>query len=302
MPVRHKPSTVPERDALPLSFTPPDLDLYLLHISPEGWEAAVTELPDHLGLALVPPVRERKPPNGKKAGADPDEPTGGGLPVRLAAVARRAAITREGSDRRAKRVARKVARKNRLRVLVTLTFPGEGIHDRKLARKLASDWMHKHGRDILGQRYMSFDELHPKGHGWHIHLLTQERLPSWVLKAFWDSWTAFLGRRGIHPSGGAKYVRIDVEELPTKQAANYAAKYVTKDWGEGHQLAKGAKRYVSSHGLERSRSNRVPLTSLRRWISHGYITGRSFEELLLVSAYDGRQDGRPFIHLGFDFP
>lgn len=102
----------------------------------------------------------------------------------------------------------------------------------------------------------------------------------------------------MDPSGGARFVRVDIRSLGQKRAANYAAKYVAKDFGE--QLPKGTHRYVASHGLVSPQTHRIGTAELCRIVRSGIILGRGVGEYTLTSAYDGRRDGKPFLWLAFD--
>ena len=135
--------------------------------------------------------------------------------------------------------------------MVTLTFPGEGVHEYDRALRLLQDFIHDHGGLVCrGREWLAVPELHPGGHGWHWHVLVPKRFSRSELKALWVGWTAFLGRRGIVPSGGAEFVRIDVlDHGSAARAAAYAAKYVSKTF-EGDDRAKGRKRYLRPQGLE----------------------------------------------------
>lgn len=163
----------------------------------------------------------------------------------------KATRSKDESIRRAKSSVRKIVRYFALRFMVTLTFPGEGVHDYDRALRLLQDFMHDHGERIhLGGRYLAVPELHPGGHGWHWHVLVSRRFAKPELSALWEGWTAFLGRRGMQPSGGARYARIDVKDWGrASSAASYAAKYVGKSLEDGC-LGKNRRRFLVSLGAK----------------------------------------------------
>ena len=176
----------------------------------------------------------------------------GGSEAESRATAREEAKAQHSQDesvRRAKTRVRRVVRFYSLRYMVTLTFPGEGVHDYNRALRYVQDFIHDHGEVLhLGGCYLSVPELHPGGHGWHWHVLVHRRFSKAELKTLWIEWTAFLGRRGMHPSGGAEYVRIDVKRWGSSaSAARYAAKYVGKSL-EGTGLGKNRRRFLASQG------------------------------------------------------
>lgn len=161
----------------------------------------------------------------------------------------RASRSGEESVRRAKTRVRRVVRYFELCYMATLTFPGDGVHEYDRALRLLQDFVHDHGRTVhLGGHYVAVPELHPGGHGWHWHVLVSRRFTKAELSGLWNGWTSFLGRRGIEPTGGAQYVRVDVKAWGSaKAAAGYAAKYVGKSFEDGH-LGKHRRRFLASHG------------------------------------------------------
>lgn len=160
---------------------------------------------------------------------------------------RRAREERSASEcaRRARSNVRRLCRSYGLRYMVTLTFPGAGVHDYDRALQLVQDFIHDHGEALhCGREWLAVPERHPGGHGWHWHVLVPERFTKPGLKALRTGWTEFLRRRGMPPSGGARFVRIDVKRFgDAERAAMYAAKYVGKAFESGER-EKGRKRYL----------------------------------------------------------
>jgi hypothetical protein len=154
--------------------------------------------------------------------------------------------------RRAKSRVRRLCRSYGLDHMVTLTFPGHGVHEYNYALRLVQDFVHDHGEAIHRGRgkWLAVPELHPGGHGWHWHVLVDGRFSKTELEKLRVEWTEFLRRREMRPSGGATYVRIDVKGFKNAStAASYAAKYVAKGFG-GDDRQKGRKRFLRPQGLD----------------------------------------------------
>ena len=153
--------------------------------------------------------------------------------------------------RRAKTQVRMKCRVCDLSIMVTLTFPGEGIHDYNKALSLVQNFIHDHGKALYREgKWIAVPELHPNGHGWHWHILVSRRFTKKEIQTLREKWTDFLGRKGIVPSGSANYVRINIKEWRNaSEAAAYAAKYVGKSFDE-EVREKNRKRYLVAHGIE----------------------------------------------------
>ena len=123
------------------------------------------------------------------------------------------------------------------------------MHEYDHALRLVQDFIHDHASIVrFGGHYVAVPELHPGGHGWHWHVLVRRRFSQAELQALRDGWTAFLGRRGMEPSGGARYVRVDLKDWGSaSRAAGYAAKYIGKSFENGN-LGKNRRRFLASHG------------------------------------------------------
>jgi hypothetical protein len=166
---------------------------------------------------------------------------------------KRALETEERAGRRAKVAVRRFSKHNKLQVMITMTFPGAGVHDYDDAYKHLSSWIKKFGRGILPGAYCAVPEPHPGGHGIHWHILVPSRLSRTGLAALRRTWTDHLGERGLHPTGGARYVRVHVADFSAwrdrsavRQAAMYASKYVSKSMADGGCIPPGRHRYLIS--------------------------------------------------------
>jgi len=167
----------------------------------------------------------------------------------------RRAEGKERSDkecaRRARCRVRRLCRQYELNHMVTLTFPGCGIHVYDQALRLLQDFIHDHGHSLhRGCTWLAVPELHPSGHGWHWHVLVPGRFTKDELSGLRVGWTEYLRRHGMPPSGGALFTRIDVKRWPSAaHAATYAAKYAGKSF-DGDDRQKGRKRYLIPRGVE----------------------------------------------------
>lgn len=153
--------------------------------------------------------------------------------------------------RRAKSQVRRLCRSYVLDHMVTLTFPGDGVQDYDRALRLVQDFIHDHGNRLYREvrAWLAVPELHPGGHGWHWHILVHNRFTSSQLAHLRQGWTDFLTRKGMPPSGGARYVRIDVKDWGTAaHAASYASKYVAKTF-DGDDRTKGRKRFLRARSM-----------------------------------------------------
>ena len=194
--------------------------------------------------------------------------------------------------RRARCRVRRICRSYNLSVMVTLTFPGDGIHDYDLALRYVQDFIHDHGMIIhLGGMWLAVPKLHPNGHGCHWHILVSRRFKKSELVKLWNEWTLYLGRKGVVPSGGAKFVRIDVEEFENAgHASAYAAKYVGKSFDRDSEM-KYRKRYLSKKKADVAvqEGGAWCLDEVREFIS-AHIDGYVYD-----SAQDEEWQGPPMV-------
>jgi len=84
------------------------------------------------------------------------------------------------------------------------------------------------------------------GGNWHV--LVSRRFTRCGLASLRQGWTDFLGRRAIVPSGGARFVGIDVKAWGSAlRAASYASKYAGKTF-ESASVGKGRRRFLAPIG------------------------------------------------------
>jgi hypothetical protein len=132
--------------------------------------------------------------------------------------------------RRAKTKVRRIYRYYELRVMVTLMFPGEGVHDYDQALLYVQKFINDRGSALhLGGVYVAVPELQPKGHGWHLHVLIHRRFTLKEKEWLDWQWTLLLKRKGMKVSGCAKFARINLKDFKNaRSGAAYASKYINK--------------------------------------------------------------------------
>jgi len=127
---------------------------------------------------------------------------------------------RARAARRARGQIRRYAVANRLRYLWTFTYAGEGQHDR---RQVVADWAAFVRRaQAAGIRlaWVRALELHPGGHGYHVHAAIAERVDHARMASLWGHGFVQYSerpRRGVSQREGYR------------RTARYIAKYVGKD-------------------------------------------------------------------------
>jgi len=231
----------------------PRLSSYLLHNS-EGprWRLSERGYPDGGREWSITPVRPES--------CDFPTTQSEALPARTDGA--RTATSEQIADRpprdyaresaaRARRTVYRLGRHGAMRNMYTLTFPGEGVHDYGTAYKLVSGFIRDKGGWLRERGYLAVAELHPRGHGWHWHVLFRgPRMPRPVLIALQRHWTAYVRSHAeIAGWDGRSLVRHHVKRWSSARVASrYAGKYVAKNVGEG--LAPGRQRYLRAEGLE----------------------------------------------------
>ncbi len=128
--------------------------------------------------------------------------------------------SRQESERRAKTAVRRYATANRLNRLFTFTYRGEGQHDYK---ELCSDMnaFVKRLRYRFKNKafpYVWVAELHPGGHGWHVHMCIGRYVLKATLAEVWGH--GFVDAIEIKAKGD--------ERRKYRVAASYVSKYVSK--------------------------------------------------------------------------
>lgn len=143
--------------------------------------------------------------------------------------------------RRARAASRRYIKHNRLDILVTLTYrPDEsGLTSRSRCMGDGATFFRKVRATSGRMPYWYTAELHPDGHGHHLHALLPHRLPPDLLARCWPH------GRVDQPSGNYRYAgRSGTSPHPRAEAA---ADYCMKDWGT-QKLGPGERLYRAAQG------------------------------------------------------
>lgn len=159
----------------------------------------------------------------------------------------RARLNAEKSLHRSKSAARRYAVANRLTKNWTLTFAGAGVFSRRFVVRRVNRFLTTLRHD-LGERfpYLYVIELHPGGHGYHVHLLLDSRFISkHKMQRLWGGIVHFSEhrKRGNQRQSARQQARI---------AVGYLMKYLSKDWTPGS----GEHRYERSTGFNGEKRQR----------------------------------------------
>lgn len=152
----------------------------------------------------------------------------------------RAKLNAKRSLLRMKSTARRYAIANLLTVNWTLTSEEPTFERASIIRRVNRFLTAL--RVELGEAfpYVYVLELHPGGHGYHVHLLLQERfIDKHKMQRMWGG-IVWFARHHRDSAGNKLKARHGA-----RQAAGYLLKYVTKDWGPGS----GEHRYERSTGF-----------------------------------------------------
>lgn len=146
----------------------------------------------------------------------------------------------ESAARSARRVRRYCAA-NRLTVMGTLTYAGEGCHDPAQIRADLGDFF----RGLRAERggkafpYVWVPEWHKTDHGLHAHFGVNRRMPVRMIRDVWGHGHVFMTQRTGRPSGGGPLAEA-------RHAARYLSKYLSKDvdnraipWKHRYDVAQG---------------------------------------------------------------
>lgn len=275
------------------------LSLYLLHNSEEPrWQLSERVYPDKGREWSITPIHAE---NG-------DFPTRRGETLTARRDGARTAKNEQIADRpprdyaaesaaRARRTVSRLGRYCEMVNMYTLTFPGEGVHDYGGAYKLVSGFVRDKGGWLRARGYLAVAELHPRGHGWHWHILFRgPRMPRHILMDLQRAWTAYLADHVEIPGwDGKSLARHHVKRWHSaRMASRYAGKYVAKNVGDG--LAPGRQRYLRSEGLA------LPPAGVSfhpSWLAA--LGAIPLSPLLWDRLYDGRP-AAPFLWVSFDPP
>jgi len=142
--------------------------------------------------------------------------------------------------RRAKGKVRRYGAANRLNRFGTLTYRGDGCHDPQQVRTDIGRFFRRLRRE-LGEPfpYVWVPELHPGGHGLHVHFVVGR----------------FVHRGLIEDAWGHGFIKIKlIGDLPAgsgpREEARVAARYISKYLGKDFTGGSGLNRYDVAQGFQ----------------------------------------------------
>jgi hypothetical protein len=145
------------------------------------------------------------------------------------------------AERRARGKVRRYCAANGLSRLGTLTYAGEGCHNPVVVRGDIGRFFRNLRRGLGGERfpYLWVPELHPKGHGWHVHFAVAQYVARSLIEEAWG-W-GFVHIKLIQGASVGSGVRGEA-----RIAAGYLSKYLGKDLSG----AGGLNRYDVAQGFQ----------------------------------------------------
>jgi hypothetical protein len=143
--------------------------------------------------------------------------------------------------RRARSMIRRICREFNLHRMWTLTYAGEGCHDRDQLVKHMERFARDVREQLPGVIWLAVPEVHPGGHGWHVHVAVSEYV-HW--QRFNKCWPHGQTESPRGPDGKRLAGKIDATTT-----AIYLGKYVAKSLGEGREYL-GQHRYFRPKGIE----------------------------------------------------
>jgi len=150
----------------------------------------------------------------------------------------------EEAARRARGKVRRYCAANRLNRLGTLTYRGEGCHDRLILRGHVAVFFRRL-RDGIGRgpfAYLWTAEWHKTGHGLHVHFAVGEYVRRGLIDEAWGHGFVHIKLLGDLPVGTGTVGQA-------RKAAGYLSKYVGKAFAEDGRIP-GLHRYEIAQGFE----------------------------------------------------
>jgi hypothetical protein len=158
--------------------------------------------------------------------------------------ARRREATAVAKAKRAATTLRRYAKANRIGLLWTLTYAGDGCHDlseagrhiRRFQQQITEVLWPQYGRFP----YLIVAEWHPGGHGIHWHVGVPRFISYQHINAIWP-----------HGNTGSPRLSNERGSRPTvKDCARYLAKYVAKTYADQPVVQPGQHRYRRAQGFD----------------------------------------------------
>lgn len=168
-------------------------------------------------------------------------------PGRVLVGAEAIAEDHERSIRRSRGRLRRFAVHNRLARLVSLTYRGRGCHDFDRMRADVALFERRLREAFPALAFVFTYELHPGGHGWHVHGGVSKGVPVARLAALWGH--GFVDIRMVRVGGSRGFPGrpAGTGRAGCRRVAVYLSKYVGKD-AEG--IPAGRQRYSVRQGFQ----------------------------------------------------
>ena len=149
--------------------------------------------------------------------------------------------------RRARAKVRRYCAANKLNRLGTLTYAGEGCHDARELRSHVGAFF-RGLREGIGEGaipYVWVPQLHPGGHGWHVHFGVGRYVPRKLIEQAWGHGFVHIKVLGDLPVGSG--VRAEA-----RLTARYLAGYAGRELEDARRPA-GLHRYEVAQGFQPDR-------------------------------------------------
>lgn len=153
----------------------------------------------------------------------------------------------ERSIRRSRGRLRRFAVHNRLARLVSLTYRGRGCHDFNRMRDDVALFERRLREAFPALAFVFTYELHPGGHGWHVHGGVSSSVAQARLESLWGH--GFVDIRMVRVGGSRRFPGrpAGTGREGCRRVAVYLSKYVGKD-AEG--IPAGRQRYSVRQGFQ----------------------------------------------------
>lgn len=179
----------------------------------------------------------------------PDAGEGGGCfvptlrPERVGGAAPDLERSQQEAARRARGKLRRYCAANRLNRFATLTYAGAGCFDPRQLRADVAEFFRGLRRELGGRPlpYAWAPELHPGGHGFHVHFAVARYVRQSLIRDVWARGIVHIKLIGDLPVGSGA-----LEEA--RLAAGYLAKYVSKSLTD--ERVPGLHRYEVAQGFQ----------------------------------------------------
>lgn len=151
---------------------------------------------------------------------------------------------------------------NMLTRMWTLTY-AEAQWDRSAVMRDVNDFQQRL-RTYLGEDFPAAYvlELHPNGHGWHVHMALQSRFIRWsLLGQLW-------GHGVVQYSDGQKAINnCHGERAKARRLASYLTKYMAKAWAGDHEHGHHRYEVTQGFGVEKVRRVFKSLAAAVGWLN-----------------------------------